>query len=80
MKRVRCCRGARLTAYELQKVGVDVTLICDNMASAVMRKGWVQAVVVGCDRVRRANGDTANKIGLREWRSWLVITVFLFMC
>lgn len=61
-KRVRCCRGARLTAYELQKVGVDVTLICDNMASTVMRKGWVQAVVVGCDRVA-ANGDTANKIG-----------------
>lgn len=55
-------QGARLTAYELQKVGVDVTLICDNMASAVMRKGWVQAVVVGCDRVA-ANGDTANKIG-----------------
>ena len=55
-------QGARLTAYELQKVGVDVTLICDNMASTVMRKGWVQAVVVGCDRVA-ANGDTANKIG-----------------
>ena len=55
-------QGARLTAYELQKAGVDVTLICDNMASAVMRKGWVQAVVVGCDRVA-ANGDTANKIG-----------------
>ena len=52
-------QGARLTAYELQKVGVDVTLICDNMASTVMRKGWVQAVVVGCDRVA-ANGDTAN--------------------
>ena len=55
-------QGARLTAYELQKVGVDVTLICDNMASTVMRKGWVQAVVVGCDRVA-ANGDVANKIG-----------------
>ena len=55
-------QGARLTAYELQKAGVDVTLICDNMASVVMRKGWVQAVVVGCDRVA-ANGDTANKIG-----------------
>lgn len=62
MKRVRCCRVHWPTAYELQKVGVDVTLICDNMASAVMRKGWVQAVVVGCDRVA-ANGDTANKIG-----------------
>lgn len=55
-------QGARLTAYELQKAGVDVTLICDNMASAVMQKGWVQAVVVGCDRVA-ANGDVANKIG-----------------
>lgn len=55
-------QGARLTAYELQKAGVDVTLICDNMASSVMQKGWIQAVVVGCDRVA-ANGDTANKIG-----------------
>ncbi len=55
-------QGARLTAYELHKAGVDVTLICDNMASIVMQKGWVQAVVVGCDRVA-ANGDTANKIG-----------------
>lgn len=55
-------QGARLTAYELQKAGVDVTLICDNMASVVMQKGWVQAVVVGCDRVA-VNGDTANKIG-----------------
>jgi len=55
-------QGARLTTYELQKAGVDVTLICDNMASAVMKKGVVQAVFVGCDRVA-ANGDTANKIG-----------------
>lgn len=55
-------QGARLTAYELQKAGVDVTLICDNMASVVMKKGWVQAVLVGCDRVA-ANGDVANKIG-----------------
>ena len=55
-------QGARLTSYELQKAGVDVTLICDNMASSVMQKGWIQAVVVGCDRVA-ANGDTANKIG-----------------
>ena len=52
-------QGARLTAYELQKVGVDVTLICDNMASAVMRKGWVQAVVVGCDRVAANGGGGA---------------------
>lgn len=55
-------QGTRLTAYELHKAGVDVTLICDNMASAVMHKGWVQAVVVGCDRIA-ANGDVANKIG-----------------
>ncbi|HBQ64404.1 MAG TPA: S-methyl-5-thioribose-1-phosphate isomerase [Clostridiales bacterium] len=55
-------QGARLTAYELMAAGVDVTLICDNMASIVMKNGWVQAVLVGCDRVA-ANGDTANKIG-----------------
>ena len=55
-------QGARLTAYELQQAGADVTLICDNMASLVMKNGWVQACFVGCDRVA-ANGDTANKIG-----------------
>ena len=55
-------QGARLTAYELQASGVDVTLLCDNMCSAVMRNGWINAVFVGCDRVA-ANGDTANKIG-----------------
>lgn len=55
-------QGARLTAFELHQAGVDVTLICDNMASMVMKNGWVQAVFVGCDRVA-ANGDTANKVG-----------------
>ena len=55
-------QGARLTAYELQSAGVDVTLICDNMSASVMSKGLVQAVFVGCDRVA-ANGDAANKIG-----------------
>lgn len=55
-------QGARLTSYELAKAGVDVTLICDNMASIVMKQGWVQACFVGCDRVA-ANGDFANKIG-----------------
>ncbi len=55
-------QGARLTAYELSEAGVDVTLICDNMASLVMKNGWVQAVFVGCDRIA-ANGDFANKIG-----------------
>lgn len=55
-------QGARLTSYELSEAGVDVTLICDNMASIVMKQGRVQACFVGCDRVA-ANGDTANKIG-----------------
>lgn len=55
-------QGARLTSYELWRAGVDVTLICDNMASIVMKSGAVQACFVGCDRVA-ANGDAANKIG-----------------
>lgn len=55
-------QGARLTSYELHRAGVDVTLICDNMAGMVMQKGLVQACFVGCDRIA-ANGDTANKIG-----------------
>jgi methylthioribose-1-phosphate isomerase len=55
-------QGARLTAWELHRAGIDVTVICDNMASMVMSRGWVQAVLVGCDRVA-ANGDVANKIG-----------------
>jgi len=55
-------QGARLTSWELQNAGVDVTLICDNMASIVMKQGWVQYCFVGCDRVA-ANGDAANKIG-----------------
>lgn len=55
-------QGARLTAYELNRAGIDVTLICDNMAGLVMRQGKINACFVGCDRVA-ANGDTANKIG-----------------
>ena len=55
-------QGARLTSYELEKAGVDVTLICDNMASIVMKQGKINACFVGCDRVA-ANGDFANKIG-----------------
>ena len=55
-------QGARLTAWELQRRGVPVTLICDNMAAQVMKEGKVQLVVVGADRIA-ANGDTANKIG-----------------
>ena len=55
-------QGARLTAFELQANGIEVTLICDSMAAIVMRKGWVEAVIVGSDRIA-ANGDVANKIG-----------------
>lgn len=55
-------QGARLTSYELTKAGVPCTLICDNMASLVMKQGKVQAVFFGCDRIAR-NGDVANKIG-----------------
>ncbi len=55
-------QGARLTAYELDKAGIDVTLVCDNMAASLMKAGKIQAVFAGCDRVA-ANGDTANKIG-----------------
>ena len=55
-------QGARLSAYELAADGVDTTLICDNMASTVMKQGKIQAVFVGCDRAA-ANGDAANKIG-----------------
>ncbi len=55
-------QGARLTAWELNQAGIDTTLICDNMASIVMKNGWIEAVVVGCDRMA-ANGDGANKIG-----------------
>ncbi len=55
-------QGARLTAWELQRDGIDVTVICDNMAGALMKKGAVTCVVVGSDRIAR-NGDVANKIG-----------------
>jgi len=55
-------QGARLTAWELQQAGIDVTLICDNMAATVMAQGKVQAVMVGADRIA-CNGDVANKIG-----------------
>jgi methylthioribose-1-phosphate isomerase len=55
-------QGSRLTAWELMHAGIDVTLICDNMAAHVMKQGKVQCVIVGADRIA-ANGDTANKIG-----------------
>ncbi len=55
-------QGARLTAFELCDADIDTTVICDNMASFVMKNGLIDAVLVGCDRVA-LNGDTANKIG-----------------
>ena len=55
-------QGARLTSWELMKEGIDVTLICDNMAAMVMRQGKIDKVIVGTDRVAK-NGDVANKIG-----------------
>jgi len=55
-------QGARLTAWELMQAGIDVTLICDNMAAQVMKEGRIAAVLVGADRIA-ANGDSANKIG-----------------
>lgn len=55
-------QGSRLTAWELMRAGIDVTIICDNTAAQVMREGRVHLVVVGADRIA-ANGDTANKIG-----------------
>ncbi len=55
-------QGSRLTAWELQRAGVDVTSICDNMAGQLMREQRIDVVIVGADRVA-ANGDAANKIG-----------------
>jgi len=55
-------QGARLTAFELDRAGVDCTLICDNMASIIMSEGKINAVFSGCDRIAR-NGDAANKVG-----------------
>ena len=55
-------QGARLTAWELMQAGVDVTLLCDNMAAALMRQQRIDCAIVGADRIA-ANGDVANKIG-----------------
>jgi len=55
-------QGSRLTAWELQQEGIDVTLICDSVAGMLMKQGKIDAVLVGADRIAR-NGDTANKIG-----------------
>ncbi len=69
-KRLKVCacetrpllQGARLTAWELNKKGIDVTLICDSMAATLMQQGKIDKVIAGADRIA-ANGDTANKIG-----------------
>ena len=55
-------QGARLTAWELMRDGIDTTIITDNMSASLMRQGKVNFIVVGADRIA-ANGDTANKIG-----------------
>jgi methylthioribose-1-phosphate isomerase len=55
-------QGARLTTWELKQAGIDVTLVCDNMAGWLMKQGKINAVITGADRIA-ANGDTANKIG-----------------
>ena len=55
-------QGARLTAWELLKAGIEATLICDNMAGWLMKRGLVDLVITGADRIA-ANGDSANKIG-----------------
>ncbi len=55
-------QGARLTTWELKRKGIDVTLICDNMAATLMKQRKINKVIAGADRIA-ANGDTANKIG-----------------
>ncbi len=55
-------QGSRLTAWELGRAGIDVTLLCDSMAASLMKSGRVDLVITGADRIA-ANGDTANKIG-----------------
>ncbi len=55
-------QGARLTAWELGAAGIDVTVICDDMAASVMRRGEIKLVITGADRIA-GNGDVANKIG-----------------
>lgn len=55
-------QGARLTTWELNKNGIDVTLVCDSMAATLMRQKKINKVITGADRIA-ANGDSANKIG-----------------
>jgi len=55
-------QGARLTAWELSRAGIDTRVICDNMAGYLMKQGEISLVITGADRIA-ANGDAANKIG-----------------
>ncbi len=55
-------QGMKLTAWELERDGIPVTVIADNMAASLMRQGKIDCVIVGADRIA-SNGDTANKIG-----------------
>ncbi|HUU86086.1 MAG TPA: S-methyl-5-thioribose-1-phosphate isomerase [Phycisphaerae bacterium] len=55
-------QGSRLTAWELDRAGIDTTVICDNMAGLLMSQGKIDLVITGADRIA-ANGDAANKIG-----------------
>ncbi len=55
-------QGARLTAWELERAGIPVTLLCDNAAAALLGRGAIDCAIVGADRIAR-NGDTANKVG-----------------
>ena len=55
-------QGARLTAWELRREGVPVTLLCDNAAASLLSRGGIDCCIVGADRIAR-NGDTANKVG-----------------
>jgi len=55
-------QGSRLTAWELDRAGIDTTVICDNMAGLLMKQGQIDLVITGADRIA-ANGDVANKIG-----------------
>jgi methylthioribose-1-phosphate isomerase len=71
-------QGARLTAWELVKDGIDTTVITDNMTASMMRLGNVDLVVVGADRIA-ANGDVANKVGTYGAPSWRGNTAFRSM-
>ena len=61
-RRARCCQGSRLTAWELSRAGIPVTVLIDSAAASLMKDGEIDLVIVGADRIA-ANGDTANKIG-----------------